>query len=111
MTFSSLLIRFFANHRPELLADKAAARSRQRVWDRVAHRMHRLTGSEARGYIRVRALAIVEEETDRLIAEEGGNAAKHRENILRGAVDVVIRLVLEQAELSRRGAVTQRRAA
>lgn len=111
MSFASLLIRLFASHKPELLADKIASRSRQRVWDRVSHRIHALTGAEARGYVRARVAAIVEEETDRLIAEEGGKAAQHRTRIMRDAGESVIRLVLEQEQISRRSAQPLRRAA
>ena len=111
MSFASLLIRLFATHKPELLADRIASRSRQRVWDRVSHRMYALTGAEARGYVRARAAAIVEEETDRLIAEEGGKAAQQRMRILRDAGDSVIRLVLEQAQISRQTPQPLRRAA
>ena len=111
MSFTSLLVRLFVMHRPELLADKIASRSRLGVWDRVSHRMHTLTGAEARGYIRARAAAIVEDETDRLIAEEGGKGAQHRQRIMRDAGESVIRLVLEQAQISRRGASPKLRAA
>ena len=111
MSFTSLLFRLFATHKPELLADKIASRSRRAVWDRVSHRIDALTGAEARGYVRARAAAIVEVETDRLIAEEEGSAARHRMRIVRDANESVIRLVLEQARISRRSAQLLRRAA
>jgi hypothetical protein len=41
-TLPGLLLRLFTNHKPELLADKVASRSRSAVWDRVAHRLHTL---------------------------------------------------------------------
>jgi len=115
MTFSGtlpgLLLRLFTNHKPELLADKVASRSRVAVWDRVSHRVHLLQGAEARGYIRARGAAVIELETDRLLAEEGAKAARHRGEILHTAGESVIRLVLEQANLSRRSALPKRRAA
>lgn len=111
MNFTSLLLRLFTTHKPELLAEKVASRSRPAVWDRVSHRMHALTGAEARGYIRARGAAIVEDETDRLIAEEGGRTIQHRQRIVQDAGESVIRLVLEQAQLSRRSALPLRRAA
>lgn len=111
MSLPGLLLRLFATSKPELLGDKVASRSRSAIWDRVSHRMHTLQGAEARGYIRARALAVIEQETDRLIAEEGPKAARHREQILRDAGESVIRLVLEQAQISRRSTLTLRRAA
>lgn len=111
MTLPGLLLRLFANHKPELLADKVASRSRLAVWDRVSHRMHAISGAEARGYIRARGASVIEVETDRLIAEEGAKAARHRDQILRDAGESVIRLVLEQVQISRRSALPMRRAA
>ena len=111
MNFTSLLVRLFATHKPDLLAEKVASRSRRAVWDRVSHRMHALSGAEARGYVRARAAAIVEDETDRLIAEEGGKAIQHRQRIIHDASEAVIRLMLEQVQISRRSAVPLRRAA
>lgn len=111
MSLPSLLVRLFTRHKPETLADKVASRSREAVWDRVSHRLHGLCGAEARGYIRARAAAIVEPETDRLIHEEGTDAIPFRERIVRDAKESVIRLVLEQAQWSRRSAASIRRAA
>ena len=110
-TLPGLLLRLFTNHKPELLADKVASRSRLGVWDRVSHRMHAFAGAEARGYIRARGAVVIEAETARLIAEEGAKAARHREEILHAAGESVIRLVLEQAQLSRRSELPKRRAA
>ena len=107
----ALLLRLFTNHKPELLADKVASRSRSGVLDRVAHRLHTFAGAEARGYIRARGAEVIERETDLLIAEEGTKAARHRDEILHAAGESVIRLVLEQAQLSRQSALPKRRAA
>lgn len=111
MSLPGLLLRLFATSKPELLGDKVASRSRSAVWERVSHRMHTLQGAEARGYIRARALAVIEQETNRLISEEGPKAARHREQILRDAGESVIRLVLEQSQISRRSVIPMRRAA
>jgi hypothetical protein len=111
MSLPGLLLRLFATHKPELLGEKVANRSRSAVWERVSHRMHTLQGAEARGYIRARALAVIELETDLLITEEGLKAARHREQILRDASDSVIRLVLEQSQNIRRSKLPMRRAA
>jgi hypothetical protein len=111
MILSSLLLRLFASHKPDLLADKVASRSRRAVWDRVSHRMHALGGAEARGYARARAAAVIEQETDRLIAEEGAKAARHRDRILNDASESIVRWVLEQALTSRRSALPKRFAA
>ena len=110
-TLPGLLLRLLTNHKPELLADKVASRSRSAVWDRVSHRMHSLAGAEVRGYIRARGAAVIEVETDRLIADEGAKAARHRDEILHAAGESVIRLVLEQAQLSQRSPLPKRRAA
>ena len=111
MSFPSFLARLFTSQRPEILADKVASRSRQAVWDRVSHRIHSLSGAEARGYIRARAAAVIEPEADRLIRKEGGRAASLREKILRDATESVIRLVIEQVQISRQRAAAVRRAA
>jgi hypothetical protein len=111
MTLPGLLIRLFANHKPDVLADKVASRSRLAVWDRVSHRIHAFAGAEARGFIRARGAAVIELETDRLIAEEGTKTARHRAQILQSAGESVIRLVLEQAQLSGRSPLAKRRAA
>jgi hypothetical protein len=111
MSLPSLLLRLFATHKPELLGEKVASRSRSAVWERVSHRMHTLQGAEARGYVRARALAVIELETARLIDEEGPKAARHREQILRDASESVIRIVLEQSQNSRRSTLALRRAA
>lgn len=111
MTIPGLLIRLFANHKPEVLADKVAIRCRQAVWSRVSHRMHELSGAEARGYVRARGGAVIERETDVLIAEEGAKAVRYRDQILQSAGESVIRLVLEQAQISRQSTMSKRRAA
>src|SRR4051812_29868620 len=111
MSLPSLLLRLFVSHKPEVLADKVASRSRLAVWDRVSDRMDALNGAEARGYIRARAAAVIEWETDRLIEEEGNKVAGLRPRIVHDAGESIIRLVLEQAQPSRRGAVSTRRAA
>jgi hypothetical protein len=111
MTLPGLLIRLFVSHKPEVLADKVATRSRQAIWNRVSHRIHQLAGAEARGYVRARAAAIIEAETDLLIAEEGGKVARYRDQIIQVAGDSVIRLVLEQSQLSRQSSQLRRRAA
>ena len=111
MSLPGLLLRLFAAHKPDQLADKVASRSRLAAWDRVSHRMHALSGAEARGYIRARAITVIEQQTDLLIAEVGTKAIRHRDQILKEAGESVIRLVLEQAQISRRSALPKRRAA
>ena len=111
MTLPGLLTRLFANHKPEILADKVATRSRQAVWNRVSHRLHDLAGAEARGYVRARGAAIIEAETDLLIAEQGAKAARHRDHIIQVAGESVIRLVLEQAQVGWQSTHQRRRAA
>jgi len=111
MTFPGLLLRLFASHKPEVLAGKVATRSRTAVWERVSHRIHKFHGAEARGYVRARGAAIIERETDLLIAEEGAKVARYRDQILSTATDSVIRLILEQSQISRESAVARRRAA
>ncbi|MFN0018743.1 MAG: hypothetical protein ACKVP0_10825 [Pirellulaceae bacterium] len=111
MSLPGLLLRLFATDKPELLGEKISSRSRAAVWNRVSHRIHTLTGAEARGYIRARAATVIEQETELLIAEVGAKAARHRDQILRDAHESVTRLILEQANSSRRSALPMRRAA
>lgn len=111
MLFSQILARFFTNIRPEELAEKVAARCREGVWNRVAHRIGTFSGAEARGYIRARAASLIAEETERVIAEQGGKAAALSQRISEAASEAVIRLVQEQFQAQRRTFAPLRKAA
>ena len=92
------------------LAERVAGRSRLAVWNRVASRAGTLAAAEARGYVRARAIAIVQAETDRLIEQEGLSVAKMRERIVAAAMDDLIESLLVQFQ-QRRGAALMRQAA
>lgn len=92
------------------LAERVACRSRLAVWQRVMHRLDSLGPTEARGYVRARAAAVIAVETDRLIEQEGPKVAKVRERIVTGATETLIRMIVAQLE-QRRLAEPQRRQA
>jgi hypothetical protein len=55
MGLSQLLASLLGTDRVDELARRIAERSQGAVWQRVAHRIDALAGSEARGYVRARA--------------------------------------------------------
>lgn len=101
MVFAQLLDLWSASDRTGELAERVAGRSRLAVWQRVMHRLPTLGPTEARGYIRTRALPIVEEETLRLIEQEGLKAARQREQIVEQATGTLISAILAQLQQRR----------
>jgi hypothetical protein len=101
MVFAQLLDLWSAMDRTSELAERIAGRSRLAVWQRVMHRLPALGPTEARGYIRARALGIVEAETQRLIEQEGPKAARQRERIVAQATDTLISAITEQVSQRR----------
>jgi len=91
------------------MAERIAGRSRLGVWQRVVHRLPSLGPTEARGYLRARAIAIVREETSRLIQEEGAAVARRRSEIEATALDLLINMIGSQ--LSQRTVRPGRKAA
>jgi hypothetical protein len=101
MVFAQLLDLWSAKDRTTELAERVAGRSRLAVWQRVAPRLPLLGPTEARGYIRSRALAVLEAETDRLIEQEGPKAARHRQQIVEQATETLIRAIGQQLQPQR----------
>ena len=111
MALPQLLARWFVTDKVPELAERIAARSRQAVGQRVAQRLGTLGPAEARGYIRARAAAIVHQETERLIAQEGSRVAELREKLRAAATEAVVVQLLNQGRQTRRGSAPVRRVA
>lgn len=93
------------------LSERIAGRSRLATYQRVCDQLYSLEASEARGYVRARAAAIVVDEADKLIAQEGPSAARLRAKLISTAMDSLVTAILQQAEQARRARPTVRRLA
>ena len=90
MAFSQLFAFRSVQGRTAEMAERVAGRSRMAVWQRVKDGLPVLAPLEARGYIRARAVAVVKEETTRLIEQEGVKVARQRERIEAAATESLI---------------------
>jgi hypothetical protein len=106
---SNLVNRWLGSDRIAEMAERVAGRSRLQVWQRVVERLPQLGPTEARGYLRARAIGIVREETARLAAQEGGSIARLSAQIEAAALDLLIKSIAGQ--LQQRRQVGLRRAA
>ena len=96
VAISDMVAQWFANDRTADLAERVAGRSRMAVSRRVIHRLPQLGPTEARGYIRARSIAIIREETNRLIEQEGSALAAQRAKIEEAAIDLLIHQISVQ---------------
>jgi hypothetical protein len=101
MVFAQLLDLWSVTDRTAEMAERVAGRSRLAVWQRVVDRLPTLGPTEARGYIRARALSVVEEETGRLVEQEGPKVARHRTRIAEQATDTLIAAIIAQLQQRR----------
>ena len=92
------------------MAERVSGRSRLAVWQRVADRLSHLEAVEARGYIRVRAIAIVQAETNRLVEQEGPRVGRMSQRIVAAATNSLVETIVAQLE-HRRTALPRRYAA
>jgi hypothetical protein len=92
-------------------AERVAGRSRQRVWQRIQHRITSLSAAEARGYIRARSSVIIDDEIDRLITQEGAKAAGNRDRIFALASEMLMQSILTTTHATRDTRRTYRSAA
>jgi hypothetical protein len=83
------------------MAERVAGRSRLAVWQRVTDKLAALGPTEARGYIRVRAIAVIHVETDRLIEQEGPRVGKIRERIIASATQSLVESIVAQVQQRR----------
>jgi hypothetical protein len=111
MGLSQLLGSLLGTDRVDELARRIAERSHGSVWQRVAHRIDTMAGSEARGYVRARAGAIVLRETNLIVAEENLRAESLPLKIYQAAIDRLIELVVEQSRQRRLEAAPARKVA
>lgn len=101
MSFAKLFSFWPAIDRTTDMAQRVAGRSRMAVWQRVKDRLATLGPTEARGYIRVRALGVVQEETDLLIEQEGDKIARLRDRIITAATESLIHTIVAQLDQRR----------
>ena len=107
---SQLVNRWLGSDRINELAERVAGRSRMQVWQRVADRLPQLGPTEARGYLRARAIGIVRDEAGRLAEQEGGSVPRLRGQIENAALELLIESIGEQLQ-QRRHSFGVRRAA
>ena len=93
------------------LAERVAGRSRLATYQRVCERIGTLDAHEARGYIRARAVAIVTQEADKLIAQEGRSVERLRSQLIAAAMDSLVGAILQQMEQTLRARPAVRRLA
>jgi hypothetical protein len=93
---SEMLSQWLRRDRISDMAERVAGRSRLGVWQRVMHRLPSLGPTEGRGYVRARAIAIVQQETSRLIEQEGASLVVHRSMIEEAAMKVLIDTISTQ---------------
>jgi hypothetical protein len=93
------------------MAERVASRGRMAVWQRVVERLPTLGPIEARGYVRSRAAAVVQQETTRLIDQEGASVARLRPAIEEAAIEHLICTITTQLEQRRKQVATLRAAA
>jgi hypothetical protein len=93
---SGVLEQWLGSDRITTLAERVAGRSRMGVWQRVMHRLPTLGPTEARGYLRARAMTIVREETSRLIEQEGATLNCRRTEIEETAVHLLVGMIAAQ---------------
>ena len=96
VAISDMVAQWFTNDRTADMAERVAGRSRMAVSKRVMHRLPSLGPTEARGYIRARAMTIIREETDRLIEQEGTALGGNRVKIEEAAIDLLIHQISVQ---------------
>lgn len=110
MGMTQWMVDWFVTDKVTQLAERVAGRSRLATYQRVCERLPTLDVHEARGYIRARATAVVIQETDKLIQQEG-IADKLRSKLIAVAMDSLLVAILQQMEQVRRARPSARRLA
>ena len=108
-TVSDVLSQLLGSDHLTEMAERIAGRSRLGVWQRVMHCLPALSPTEARGYLRARAIAVVREETTRLVEQEGSAVTRRRVEIEETALNLLINMISSQ--LSQRSVRPSRKAA
>lgn len=110
MGMTQWIVDWFVTDKVAHLAERIAGRSRLATYQRVCEQLPALDTHQARGYIRARAVAIVSQETDKLIEQEG-LAVQMRSKLVPAALDSLVSAILQQMEQVRRARPTTRRMA
>ncbi len=111
MGLTQWMVDFFVTDKVAHLAERIAGRSRLATYQRVCERLHTLDAHEARGYIRARAAAVVTQEADKLIAQEGAGVQRLRSQLISTAMDSLVTAILQQMEQTRKARPAARRLA
>jgi len=98
MLWPQRITRWLISDRLAEMTERVAGRSRMAVWQRVADRLAELGPIEARGYIRARAIAVVQAEADRLVEQEGPRVGRIRERIIAAATQSLVETIILQVQ-------------
>jgi hypothetical protein len=101
MLWPQRITQWLVSDRLAAMAERVAGRSRLAVWQRVADKLVVLGLTEARGYIRARAVAVVHAEVDRLIAQEGFRVSRIRARIIESATQSLVETIVAQVQQRR----------
>ncbi|MCI0361040.1 MAG: hypothetical protein L0211_21375 [Planctomycetaceae bacterium] len=101
MFWAQRMTQWLVSDRLAEMTERVAGRSRMAVWQRVADQLAGLGPSEARGYVRARAIAVVQIETGRLIEQEGLRVGKMREKIITAATESLVERIVSQIQQRR----------
>jgi hypothetical protein len=101
MLWPQRITQWLVSDRLAEMAERVAGRSRLAVWQRVTDKLAALGPTEARGYIRSRAIAVIHAETDRLIEQEGPRVGKIRERIIASATQSLVESIVVQLQQRR----------
>jgi hypothetical protein len=96
MQLTKLITQWLVTDRVAEMSERVAGRSRMGSWQRVIGQVDRLSLPELRGYIRARIGTVVQDETDRLIEQEGPKVGKLRAQIIDQAMASLIETLASQ---------------
>jgi hypothetical protein len=96
MLWTQRITQWLVSDRLAEMSERVAGRSRLVVWQRVVDRLPTLGPTEARGYIRARAAAVIHAETDRLIQQEGDRVGRMRTQIIESALLSLVNAIVAQ---------------
>jgi hypothetical protein len=93
-----LVSEWLGGDRVTQMAERVAGRSRMAVWQRVNQRLPTLGPTEARGYVRARSAAVIHQETERLLEQEGIKVARLRDQIETAARQLLTETIVAQVQ-------------
>lgn len=96
MLWTNLLRHLTGEAKLEEVAQRAAARTRHAVWERVRWQIGSMGPAEARGYVRARSALVVHREVDRLLRHDGLVRRSARSRLIELTTEAVLRIVADQ---------------